>query len=99
MASSLPRYSRTPVLGLGSQYGTSYAIPVLRDQVSQGNIRVERLVLVEGERLDILAGRYYGDGRLWWVIAAASNVGWGLQCPPGTQILLPNLEDVSKYVG
>lgn len=84
---------------MGTQYGTSYLIPVLREEVKRGNIRVDRLVLEEGERLDTLAGRYYGDGRLWYLIAAASGIGWAPQVPPGTILLLPNLEDCAKYIG
>ncbi len=99
MTTSVPRYSRTPVLGQGTQYGTSYVIPVLREQVSRGTIKVDRITLEEGERLDTLAGRFYGDGRLWWLIAACSGIGWAPQCPPGTILLIPNLEDCMKYVG
>ena len=43
----------------------------------------------EGDRFDILAQTYYGDSNLWWIIAAASGIGWGLQCPPGTVIRIP----------
>jgi hypothetical protein len=43
----------------------------------------------EDARLDVMAGREYGDASLWWVIAAASNIGWGLQVPAGTRILIP----------
>ena len=49
----------------------------------------------EGERLDTLANRFLGDGRLWWAIAACSQIGWGLQVPPGTIIKIPvNLSQV-----
>ena len=43
----------------------------------------------ETTRLDILAGTLYGDGRLWWVLAAASNIGWWPQVPAGTLIRVP----------
>lgn len=96
---NLRRYARTPVLVFGQKYGTSIAIPIIRENVKNGNIRYNDLVLQENERLDILAGQFYGNGRLWWVIAAASEVGWGLQVPPGTLLRIPVIEDVSKYVG
>lgn len=99
MTTLLPRYARTSVLGQASQYGTSYTIPVVRSAVASGNVRVDRIVLEGLERLDTLAGKYYGDGRLWWVIAAASGIGWAPQVPPGTILLIPNLEDLSKYAG
>lgn len=93
------RYARTPVIGLGYRYGTSFAISAIRQNIQAGNIRFQEVVLQESNRLDILAGLYYGDGRLWWVIAAASNIGWGLQVPVGTVIKIPDLRDCSRFVG
>ena len=29
---------------------------------------------IEGDRLDLLAHKYYGDETLWWVIAKANNL-------------------------
>lgn len=96
---ALKRYARTSVLNFGRQYGTSHAVVVIREGLKQGRIRNERLFLKEGERLDVLAGKVYGDGRLWWVICAASNIGWALQAPPYTEIFVPNIEDVSRLLG
>jgi hypothetical protein len=96
---TLRRYARTPTYGLGFRYGTSFSAPVIRENIKNGNIRFDEIVLQESERLDILAGKYYGDGTLGWVIAAASNIGWMPQCPPGTLIRIPNIDDVSKYTG
>lgn len=95
----MSRYSKTPTLGLGYSYGTSNSIPILRDNIAAGNIRITESVLDQGERLDILAGKYYGDSTLYWVIAAASDIGWVLQVPPGTRIVVPNLEDFKRYIG
>lgn len=93
------RYARAPVLAFGKKFGTSFAIPAIRTNVQNGNIRFTDLVIQESERLDILAGQFYGEGKLWWIIAAASEIGYGLQVPPGTLLRVPNLEDVAKYVG
>ena len=42
------------------------------------------------ERLDLLATRYYGDSRWWWIIALANNLGKGtLVIKPGVQIRIP----------
>lgn len=95
----MQRYARTPVIGLGYRYGTSFAIPAIRQNIQAGNIRFQQIILQESNRLDILAGTYYGDGKLWWLIAAASNIGWGLQVPVGTIIKIPDLRDCSKFVG
>ncbi len=93
------RYSRTPVLGYGFSYGTSYIVPIIRNGIANGTIRFEETVLDESERLDILAGKVYQDALLFWVIAAASDIGWGLQVPPGTRIRIPNIQDIKKLVG
>lgn len=95
---TLRRYARTKVIGLNFRYGTSYAIPAIRENIRNGNIRAKEVTLREAERLDILAGQEYGDSSLYWVIAAASDIGWSLQVPAGTRILIPVLEDVSKFV-
>ena len=31
----------------------------------------------DGDRLDILAQRYYGDSNLWWIIAKANEISRG----------------------
>ncbi len=42
------------------------------------------------DRIDNLAYKYYGDSRLWWIIARANNIGKGdLTVPIGTQIRIP----------
>ena len=87
-------------MGMGGFVGTSDAIPIIRRGISNGSIKVktERALRV-GERLDTIAGQEYGDGRYWWIIAAASNIGWALQVPPGTYIRVPDLSDVLTAVG
>jgi len=44
-----------------------------------------------GDRLDLLAQRYYNDTRYWWVIAS-NNEGIGngtFSIPPGTRLRIP----------
>lgn len=44
-----------------------------------------------GERLDLLAFKYYGDATLWWVIAAANPDlrKDSLYLQPGVQVRIP----------
>ncbi len=42
-----------------------------------------------GERLDDLAARYYGDPRLWRLLAAVNGVDDPLRIPPGTVLRVP----------
>ena len=86
---TLNRYDNDPSIQGGKLLGTNRALANLRAAVLDGRVSTVEKVLSSAERLDILAGRYYGDGRLWWIIAAASGIGWWLQCPAGTRILIP----------
>ncbi len=92
------RYARTPLLQLGAQYGTSQAATIIRQAIANGTIKSHEIVVRGAERLDTLAGSIYGEGRYWWILAAASNVGWGLQIPPGTIVVVPDLNDVAQLV-
>lgn len=98
MASS--RYTRTPLLSLRSQYGTGNAPSLIREGIKNGSISIVKQTILNGsERLDTLASFEYGDGRYWWVLAAASDIGWGMQVPPGTIINVPLLSDVLRLIG
>lgn len=96
---ALRRYNRVPIIGVNRQYGTSRVSEIISNGVSAGTIRYTEDFIHEGERLDSIAGKVYGDASLWWIIAAASKIGWGLQVPPKTIIKIPNREDVSKLIG
>jgi hypothetical protein len=91
---SLSRYTRTPQLGLGRFYGTSTSIFAIRNAIKEGRITTREYVLRGNERLDTIAGSNYGDASYWWVLAAASDIGWGMQIPPGTIIKIPDISDV-----
>jgi nucleoid-associated protein YgaU len=97
---AMRRYVRSPVLKGGAHYGTSQAARSIRAAIERGEVKVDVVVTSRGDRLDAIAGRHYGDARLWWIIAAASGVGWGLQVPPGTRLLVPrDLSEVSEVAG
>ena len=73
----------------GKYFNTARAIINIRTAVSAGALSYDTVIVRESERLDHIAHRYYGDGRMWWVIAAASGIGWWPQVPPGTRIRVP----------
>ena len=83
------RYAFTRKLGNGTYYGTWDGANKIFFAVESGQLQHTVTTLTEGVRLDHLAGSLYGDGSLWWVIASASGIGWGLQVPPGTIIKMP----------
>jgi len=83
---------------LGKNYkGISLSSKIIFKNVDAGLISCKTHVLESGERLDTLSGQHYGDSSYWWVIAAASGIGWGLQVPPGTVIRIPN--NLSEVIG
>jgi len=48
-----------------------------------------------GDRLDLIASKYYNDVNLWWIIAQANQVGKGsLNVSAGTQLRIP--QNLSK---
>ena len=58
-----------------------------------------------GDRLDILALKYYGDQGLWWIIATANNLneasysitpGIQLRIPVNVSKILNDLEKINK---
>jgi hypothetical protein len=96
----IKRYRRCPLVKGGRKLGTSRAAYVLRRAVELDRIQYQLYTLKEGERLDSIAGRFFGNGDLWWIIAAASGIGWGLQVPPGTRLVIPsNIAQVEALVG
>jgi len=97
---TINRYARSPILKTGKIVGTGRASISIYTAVNNGSISVTSRQIKEGERLDTIAGSVYGEAGLWWIIAAASGIGWGLQVPPGVVIKIPkDLAQVSLYVG
>ena len=94
------RYNRTTTVRGGKQYGTATACNAIYHACRNGTIPTTIRTTLEGERLDILAGKLYGNSSLWWVIAAASGMGWALQVPAKSVLRIPtDLEAISMYVG
>jgi nucleoid-associated protein YgaU len=91
---ALDRYGKDPVLNFGAQYGTAQATRIIRQAIASGGMKTTTIILRGFERLDTIASVQYGNGRYWWIIAAASDIGWGLQVPPGTVIKIPRLTDI-----
>lgn len=93
------RYSNNYLIAAGKARSTSFAIPALRAAVSLGRVKVKEHTLRESMRLDQLAGKFLGDAKHWWMIAALSDIGWSLQVPPGTRIVIPvDIEQVRRNI-
>jgi len=97
---SISRYKRSSRIRGGSILSTSDTNTRLRKAAESGRLSSRIHVSKENERLDILAGRYLGSSQYWWVIAACSGVGWGLQVPPGTRLIIPkDISQVEELIG
>ncbi len=96
---SISRYSRDNIISNGKSFGTARGVNAIRQAIRRGEIALKQQILSQTERLDVIAGQQYGDSSLWWVIAAASNIGWGLQVPAGTQLNIPiEIEQIASLV-
>lgn len=96
---AVSRYQRDQIIGAPQRLASSQAILRIRQAIAAGTISTREIVTTEGQRLDQIAGQLYGDGKLWWVIATASGIGWWLQVPPGTRLIVPtDIESTLRLV-
>lgn len=52
-----------------------------------------------GKRLDHYASEFLGSADNWWIIAAASGIGWWLQVPEGVVLKIPtDIEQVKTVI-
>jgi hypothetical protein len=94
------RYSQDSRIALGTQLGTTRSLYTLRAAIASGAVPIVGQIVTSGDdRLDTIAGSTYGSSSYWWVLAAASNIGWGLQVPPNTVLNLVRLSDVQRITG
>jgi hypothetical protein len=85
---SLGRYYFVPTYE-GKFYATTTVSTRIFNATDSGAIPSALKILDSTTRLDILAFEAYGDASLWWIIAAASGIGWSLQLSAGTYIRVP----------
>ena len=71
--------------------------PFIYQAVEKNEIVYDEIVTEVGKRLDHYANEYYNDANNWWIIAAASGIGWWMQVPPGVVLRIPlDLEDIVR---
>lgn len=85
------RYAGSEVID-GTHYGM-WEDPSARDpygpDILDGVNTIEH-ILVAGERLDVLAFRYYGDEDYWWVIALANRIMDPFALTAGQRLRIPS---------
>jgi len=82
------RYSKDKRIR-GGKLETAKTVNAIRRAKEFGLIPTRDVILTESQRLDHLAHEYLGNSRLWWILAALSDIGWGLQLPAGTVVKVP----------
>ena len=93
------RYNRDQQIA-GRKLQTAKAVNNLRRAQQFGLIKTFTVVITESKRLDHLAEEYLGSSQDWWILAALSGIGWGMQIPPGTIIHIPkSISTVQSLVG
>lgn len=63
--------------------------PYIYRAIELGTISYKEIISESGKRLDHYSYEEYNDPRNWWIIAAASGIGWWLQVTPGTVLRIP----------
>ena len=96
------RYSNIPTMlktGKGRVYDS-----VLLPNIDATDLDIV-VITIQGDRLDLLANKYYGDTSLWWIIAVANNIndasfyvteGLQLRIPSNVSKILNDLEKINK---
>tara|TARA_E500000331_G_scaffold357210_1_gene418045 strand:- start:1958 stop:2254 length:297 start_codon:yes stop_codon:yes gene_type:complete len=93
------RYTFTSKIIGQSTLATSNVSTRIFNGIQNGSIPFTSKILKENQRLDHIAADAYGSSDMWWVIAAASGIGWGLQCPAGTILKIPkNASQILQYL-
>ncbi len=86
---ALSRYSLNSTVKGGKLLNTRTGMSKIYNACIANDLPHEIFVTKENQRLDHLAGLAYQSSSYWWIIAAASGIGWGLQVPPGTVLRIP----------
>ena len=95
----MKRYKRDQRIS-GGLLQTAQAVTTLRRAKEFNLLSLRKIILSDSKRLDHIAYKELGDPHAWWVIAALSDIGWGMQLPPGTILYIPtDMRTVKQLVG
>ena len=96
---AISRYTFTKRIRKGQCISNTRASSKIFKACEAGVISCTTMRLSGAQRLDVLAFERYGDASFWWIIAAASGIGYCLQASHGALIRIPNnLADVLRLV-
>lgn len=92
------RYRNNSIRTINKTGNRVYSSTIIPDFIN-GDIDIEFSVIkVEyGDRLDLIAKRYYDDSKLWWVIARANSLT-DFFIEEGVQLRIPRPSSISKIL-
>lgn len=74
-----------------------YSINRLKNLYRKKSNKDKVHIVIDGERLDTIAYKYYGNSKYWWVLADANDIKDTLINPfvldSGTKLLIPDLDN------
>lgn len=85
--------SRCPLLSVAGKLEFSTRVP-LEEKERQGDVTY---MTTPGDKLPLLAYKFYGDVRLWWVLYdcnASKLLGHPLELEPGVNLRVPSRQAV-----
>jgi nucleoid-associated protein YgaU len=83
------RFANLPVLQVLTPDGTTRRVIALGLERLSVDGDVTRYCVTQGEAIDLLARRFYGDERLWWRILDANPVVYPLDIEAGDVLNIP----------
>lgn len=84
------RFAKLPVLQVVAPDGSVRQVVALRLELPAFTGDVKQYRVVQGEGIDLLAQRFYGDERLWWRILDANPVVYPLDVQPNDILNVPS---------
>lgn len=54
--------------------------------------------VIDGDRIDLIAHRYLGDAKLWWIVADYNDLFFPLELEIGAVLRLPSVERVQMRI-
>ncbi len=102
MSVALNRYKNSSVIqGQMSdvsvrKYATSSLTSRIYQACESGQVSSRITTFKKGDRLDLISQNEYGNGFDWWIIAAASGIGWWLQINEDTIVRIPDRDQIRR---
>jgi hypothetical protein len=81
---------------ISAKYMTSKLTSEIYQACESGLIPFKFTIFKSGDRLDLISGNEYGNGFDWWIIAAASGIGWWLQINDDTVLRIPDRDKIRE---